>query len=195
MEYYDKFVAIAEKFGMSGKEMKDYVEMRVKEAKEEDRNERAEKRDFEKLKHDKEQLKNDNLKMQLELQQGGEGIESSSQAKQKEYIKVRQYDQGKEKIDTYLDYFESVMTLKKCKEDDWPGQLMTKLSGEAFEAFNSVENKANYQDIKKSLLLHFGKSENDYRKDFHDMRIKQDRDPQMTVHDTYLKLTKWLELT
>ena len=35
MDYYKEFTAIAEKFGLSGKELKDFVEEKVKIAKEE----------------------------------------------------------------------------------------------------------------------------------------------------------------
>ena len=35
MDYYEKFTAIAEKIGITGKEMKDFIEEEVKVAKEE----------------------------------------------------------------------------------------------------------------------------------------------------------------
>ena len=55
--------------------------------------------------------------------------------------------------------------------------------------------KSTYTNVKKALLCHFGKSENNYRREFHEIRIKMDKDPQIIVHEAQVKLTKWLELT
>ena len=139
------------------------------------------------------------MKLQVDLQSKGFNPDSDSKEKStsKEIIKIRKYDCKKENIDVYLDYFESVMAMKNYEEKDWPEQLMIHLTGEAFEAYNSMDkkDKDQYKHIKKTLLCHFGKSENDYRREFHDIRIKMDRDPQFIVHEAQVKLTKWLELT
>ena len=66
----------------------------------------------------------------------------------------------KKKMDVYLDYFESIMVMKGYEEKDWTTQLLTKLTGESFEVYNSVpkEDKNTYKNVKKALLCHFGKS-------------------------------------
>ena len=199
MEYYEKFLAVAKEFGLTGKEMKEFVEEKVKDAEEKEKQKQINERADRVARRELEQLRNDNLKLQIDLQSKGYDPSNDSKEKStpKDIIKIRKYDSKKEKIDVYLDYFESVMTMKKYEEKDWPAQLMIHLTGEAFEAYNSMDkkDKDQYQNIKKTLLCHFGKSENDYRREFHEIRIKMDKDPQFTVHEAHVKLTKWLELT
>ena len=210
MEYYKEFLAVAKEFGLTGKDMKDFVEEKVKEAEEKEKQRQINAEEKEKqrqineradrvARRELEQLKNDNLKLQVDLQSKGfnPGSDSKEKKTSKEIIKIRKYDCKKEKIDVYLDYFESVMAMKNYEEKDWPVQLMVHLTREAFEAYNSMDkkDKDQYKHIKKTLLCHFGKSENDYRREFHDIRIKMDRDPQFIVHEAQVKLTKWLELT
>ena len=230
MDYYKEFTAIAENIGLSGKEMKDFIEEKVKiaeekenqriaeekekqkqreakeeerlriaEAKEEERQKQIIEREERAARRELEQLQIDKLKLQIDLESRGQnpGNETNRRSAPRDTIKVRKYDSQKEKMDVYLDYFESIMAMKGYNEEDWPAQLMTQLTGEAFEAYNSIakEDKSIYKNVKKALLCHFGKSENDYRREFHEMRIKMDKDPQIIVHEAQVKLTKWLELT
>ena len=174
-------------------------EEKLKIAKEEERQKQIIEREERAARRELEQLQIDKLKLQIDLESRGHnpGNDTNRKSAPKDTIKVRKYDSQKEKMDVYLDYFESIMAMKGYDEEDWPAQLMTQLTGEAFEAYNSIakEDKNIYKNVKKALLCHFGKSENDYRKEFHEMRIKMDKDPQIIVHEAQVKLTKWLELT
>ena len=50
MDYYKEFTAIAKEFGLSGKELKDFVEEKVKIAEEKERQKQKEAKEEEKLK-------------------------------------------------------------------------------------------------------------------------------------------------
>ena len=114
MDYYKEFTAIAEKFGLSGKELKDFVEEKVKIAEEKERQNQIIEREERAARREFEQLKNDNLKLQIDLQSKGynPGNDSNVKSTPKDTIKVRKYDSKKEKMDVYLDYFESIMAMK-----------------------------------------------------------------------------------
>ena len=61
MDYYEKFTAIAKEFGLSGKELKDFVEEKVKEAKEEEKQKQIIERDEIAARRELEQIKNECL--------------------------------------------------------------------------------------------------------------------------------------
>ena len=118
MEYYKEFLAVAKEFGLTGKDMKDFVEEKVKEAEEKEKQRQINERADRVARRELEQLKNDNLKLQVDLQSKGfnPGSDSKEKKTSKEIIKIRKYDCKKEKIDVYLDYFESVMAMKNYEE-------------------------------------------------------------------------------
>ena len=92
MDYYKEFTVIAEKFGLIGKELREFVEEKVKEAQTNEREERSARREME-------QLKNDNLKLQIDLQERGHnpGNNTNDKSTPNESIKVRKYDSKKRK--------------------------------------------------------------------------------------------------
>ena len=131
MDYYKEFTAIAKEFGLIGKDLREFAEEKVKAAEEKEKQNKITDREERSARREMEQLKNDNLKLQIDLQERGHnpGNNTNDRSTPNESIKVRKYDSKKEKIDVYLDYFESVMDIKGYEEKDWPTQLMTKLTG------------------------------------------------------------------
>ena len=116
MDYYKEFTAIEEMFGLSEKELKDFVEEKVKIAeekeklkiareeemrkiaKEEERRRQIIEREERAARRELEQIKNDNLKLQIDLQSRGQnpGDDANVRSTPKDKIKVRKYDSKKE---------------------------------------------------------------------------------------------------
>ena len=101
MEYYEKFLAVAKEFGLTGKEMKEFVEEKVKDAEEKEKQKQINERADRVARRELEQLRNDNLKLQIDLQSKGYDPNNDSKEKStpKDIIKIRKYDSKKEKID------------------------------------------------------------------------------------------------
>ena len=112
MDHYEKFTAIAEKFGLSGTDLREFVEDKVKIAEEKDKPRKAEEKEDQhqkqiiereqraeerSAKRELEQLKNDNLKLQIDLESRGHSNDTNEKVIQKDPIKVRKYDCKKEK--------------------------------------------------------------------------------------------------
>ena len=112
MDFYKEFTMIAKEIGLTGKEMKDFIEEKVKGAKEEEKQRTAEEREKLKLAEEKgkqkqiiereeraarrelEQIKNDNLKLLIELESRGHnpGNDTNRKSAPKDTIKLRKYD-------------------------------------------------------------------------------------------------------
>ena len=97
MNHYKEFTAIAKEFGLSGKDLREFVEDKVKEAEEKEKNKQIIAREERAAKRELEQLKNDNLKLQIDLESRGHSNDTNEKVTQKDPIKVRKYDCKKEK--------------------------------------------------------------------------------------------------
>jgi len=111
--------------------------------------------------------------------------------------KFRDFKENSENITSYLIQFEGICKSYKYSEDLWANILLSKLSGKCLNIISSLTDaqKKDYGFIKNALLKYFGKTEDDYRRMFHNIRIDRDTDPHNTLFHIRDSLNKWLELT
>ena len=89
------------------------------------------------------------------------------------------FDSTKDRLDWYLQRFESVANLKNVPQKDWPVQLSTLLSGEALEVMYSLPavKQSSYEAIKDALLAKYNLTEEGFRNEFFNTKPKLEENP------------------
>ncbi len=71
-------------------------------------------------------------------------------------------------IEAYLTTFERLMTTYEIKQDKWSFKLAPQLIGKAQQAYAALttEEAADYEKLKKAILIRYDINEESYRKQF-----------------------------
>ena len=213
----DKATALAEKLGIEKKDLRSFIDDKVKEWKQEqkeiedrERDERALQRQEQKEKEaaireqeEKAAIRNHELEL-AKLNSASalpntnfstEDQSSLQRCPKFKYFKTQPYDGLSEPVDKFLRAFELQCTALDIAEKDWPSYLIQSLKDKAREAISYMnKDNLNYTDIKTHLLNHFIKTPDHYRMKFHELEIHSTYDPTAFVEDIRHYLKTWLEM-
>ena len=203
----EKAEELALKYNIEKKDLQTFVESKVKEWAQEQkelddlaREERALKREEEKLKlqYDEEKSKRDHELEVLKLNNTKQTVNTETKETKSKHLKIQVFD-GKpegESVEKFLRAFELLCTTSNIPEKEWPSYLMQSLKGKAREAIAYMDkDQITYVEIKKHLLNHFIKTPDFYRLKYHDIAMDSNSDPTSFVEDVKYYLKTWLEMT
>ncbi|XP_066952537.1 uncharacterized protein [Macrobrachium rosenbergii] len=179
MDSYEFWENKGKSLGFSGEALFNFIEKREHEVAE--RDERATKREQDKIKAETELLAIQAKEREKErahelrvLELSGSGGSGNPEIRviPAETIKPPYFKDGDDLV-AYLDRFERIATLYKWDKELWPAKLGSLLQGRALEIYYSIDMdvSANFDLLKAALLRGFKKTSDSYRKDFRSARI------------------------
>ena len=189
----DKFVAQGKEFGLSGKDLKDYVDECVKEA----RDERADARQAQIEARTQEA---DLVAQQIRLEElrKENGREPTSRLGSKPSIPpLPVFQEGKDDIDCYLSRFERHASCVGWDRSDWALAISALLSGKALEIISrlTTQQASDYDEVKAALLRGFDLTEEGYRLKFRQSKLRQGESFVQFASRIEKYLCRWVELS
>lgn len=209
----DKYIAVGEKLGLAGKELRDFI----REQQNMYREERAKEREVEKQKQEQQVQQAqaqveaqaqaqahelETMKLQIELErvkakQDTSTSEVSSVRASNVLPKLPKFDARSDEIDSYIERFERIAESSKLDSGVWAISLGTLLTGKALEIYSSLPLPiaSDYSQLKLALLKAFNSNAEGFRRKFKESApMKAETGPQyMQRLQMYLK--RWLELS
>ena len=155
--------------------------------------------ELEKLKYSFER-QHDELKGQMNLQRAVFKVELEKQKADKAAHawdpKLPYFDESKDKMDSYLSRFEKYATANEWKKSVWAAYLSALLKGRAFDVYDrlSVDNAADYEKLKETLLKNFDMTERGFRKKFRYERPEKSETFIQFSSRLRSYLNKWLKM-
>ena len=186
--------------GLSGNLISNYVFERQKIFREE----RAAKRDLEKLKFEEEKLKFEEREkirqheLQLAAAQATGSTAPSSESHLQKLLakntKLPTFKDGDD-ISSYFCRFERICQMLSIPQTAYAVTLGTLLSGRAVDVYASlsVEVTKDYDRLKAALLLAYNKTPDSYRFEFKNHRIKRDETYQQYYESLARKFDYWVD--
>lgn len=207
----DKFLAQGQEFGLSGLELRQYVDDCVREARDEARDERAAAR----------QAQIDVRQAEVEVRQAdveARELEVNLVAQQIRLEELRKenktgptpkpvskpnipplpvFQDGKDDIDSYLSRFERYASCVGWDKADWALAVSALLSGKALDIISRLTTgQANdYDVVKSSLLKGFDLTEEGYRLKFRQSKLRQGESFVQYASRIETHLCRWIELS
>ena len=176
---YDKWIEAGTRFGLSGKELQEFVERKEEQYLE--REERAKEREHEKKMREEEMqlrvreqeaaTKEMSYKNEIELLKAKKeaGLTSpASPSGPQRRPKIPCFDEQKDDMDAYLERFERYARSQKWSEDSWSVNLSLLLTGKGLQVYTSMpqEYAEDYPALKAALLKRYELTEEGFRNKF-----------------------------
>ena len=152
-----------------------------------ERDERAAKREHEKI------LKEAELEIASlnasKMSFPGQGIVSAK------FPKLSAFDESKDNMDSFLFCFEKYVVAQGMKPEDWAMSLSALLSGTALEVYHRLgkDDSDDYQKLKKALLKRYGMTEEGFRNKFRNSRVEKGETPSQFVDRLTNYFERWVE--
>ncbi|XP_071797127.1 uncharacterized protein [Asterias amurensis] len=158
-------------FGLSGKELMDFVQKRENEAKERENESKKEKDKLarEERAHQLEIRRQDQQILDTKIQfekvraqvkeqgQSKSSVENGVSRQKARTPKLPTFNDSKDDLDAYLKRYERYATSQDWCQEDWAINLSALLTGKALEVYSRLptDEASNYQKLKSSLLKRF----------------------------------------
>ena len=189
----DKFIAQGKEFGLSGQDLKEYVDECVKEA----RDDRAEVRQAQ---IDARQAEANLVAQQIrleELRKETVGGSFPMTVKKPKIPPLPVFQEGKDDIDSYLSRFERHATCVGWDKKDWALALSALLSGKALDIVSrlTTEQVEDYEVVKSALLKGFDLTEEGYRLKFRHAKTRQGETFVQYASRIEKYLDRWIDLS
>ena len=198
----DKFIAQGKEFGLSGQELKDYVDACVKEA----RDDRAEARQVQieareaelQAKTQEANLVAQQIRLEELRKENGRGHSSNSKSGNKPSIPpLPVFQEGKDDIDSFLARFERHASCVGWERSDWALAISALLSGKALDIISrlTTQQANDYDEVKAALLKGFDLTEEGYRLKFRQSKLRQGESFVQFASRIEKYLCRWIELS
>ena len=189
----DKFLEQGRAFGLSGSELKAYVDECVKEA----RDERAAARAAESESKDREaQLLVQQIRLE-ELRRENNSTGNLRAAPKISIPPLPPFQDGKDDIDSYLCRFERHASSVGWDTEEWALALSALLTGKALQIISrlTATEARNYVSVKTALLKGYDLTEEGYRLKFRHAKIQHGESYIQFACRIEKYLDRWLELS
>ncbi|XP_037576724.1 uncharacterized protein LOC119458940 [Dermacentor silvarum] len=177
---WEKFIPIGKELGLSGKELKEWID----EQHNRERDKRAEDREAARVAHQQEiarlTAERTLLESRCRLAEHAAGTvetvrergDNSGEAFRSPHKLIPPYHEGRDELDAYIQRFERVATSQGWPSDKWALSLSLCLSGEALSVVGrmSAEDATDYQKLKQALLQRFRYTEEGYCQKFREVK-------------------------
>ncbi|XP_071504670.1 uncharacterized protein [Diadema antillarum] len=190
----DRFIEQGKEFGLSGMELKEYVDTCVREA----RDERAAARAAEAA---LKQSETDLIAKQIQLEELRKEIGTSSSATRVTHRPsvppLPVFQDGKDDIDAYLCRFERHATSVGWEQSDWGIAISALLTGKALSIVSrlTASESMQYEAVKKALLKGYDLTEEGYRLKFRNAKIHHGETYSQFADRIEKYLDRWVELS
>ncbi|XP_062570645.1 uncharacterized protein LOC134232676 [Saccostrea cucullata] len=177
-----EFVQLGERLGLTGEDLREFVDKKEKEKFE--RDERAVEREARKIERE---IELETIKRETELQKyrnseitavNAEAMAQVSNSRAK-LPKLPVFEESKDCIDSYLQRFERFAANAKWEESIWAINLSALLKGKALEVYSRLpaSEALNYRALKQALLKRFQLTEEGFHSKFRTSKPDQERHP------------------
>ncbi|XP_072174277.1 uncharacterized protein [Diadema setosum] len=183
----EKLHRIGESLGLSGSELREFIQEEQTRAREV----RVEERD-----RVKRELELTELNLQLERErQRGERDTGASRAHVRP-PKLPTFEEGKDNLDTYLNRFERYATANEWPPATWATNLSALLSGKALDTYArlSEEEAVDYEALKEALLKRYDLTSEGFRRKLRAAKPESGETASQFVHRMRGYIDKWLTL-
>lgn len=201
----EKFIEQGKVFGLSGNDLKVYVDDCVNEARDERTEARAsavEANRFEteskKLESEARRQESELLAQQIRLEELRKDRGSTPHSNPKVKIPpIPPFQDGKDDIDSYLCRFERHASSVAWNTDDWALALSALLTGKALQIISrlTVSEAKNYSAVKSALLKGYDLTEGGYRLKFRHAKIQSGETYVQFASRIEKYFDRWLELS
>ncbi|XP_072180111.1 uncharacterized protein [Diadema setosum] len=183
----EKLHRIGESLGLSGSELREFIQEEQTRAREA----RVEERD-----RVKRELELTELNLQLERErQRGERDTGASRAHVRP-PKLPTFEEGKDNLDTYLNRFERYATANEWPPATWATNLSALLSGKALDTYArlSEEEAVDYETLKEALLKRYDLTSEGFRRKLRAAKPESGETASQFVQRMRGYIDKWLTL-
>lgn len=196
----EEFVKLGGLLGLEGTELRDFVELKLEEEKEEktrreieERDERARDRELRKLELEHEiEMKRMEIqaKQQLHVADVPRGLGAAKLPKLPAFV------DGKDDIDSYLRRFERFAATNKWDKPSWATNLSALLTGKALDVYSRLSDidAIDYDQLKESLLKRYNLTEEGFRVKFREGKPEAGESPEQFIVRLKNNLNRWIEL-
>ena len=210
-----KFLEAGKGFGLTGKELLEFVEKRDaiarEDEKERQKQEREERMQAKEFKHKELEMQQNKEQSVLKLQLVEKQIELAKINAHKEHKeektvtvndmkaklpKLPAFCDGKDNMDAYLKRFERFAKNAKWPETEWATNLSALLQGKALEVYSrlSAEDAVVYEKLRDALLKRYQLTEEGFRLKFRNSRQEMGETAGQFVIRLQNYLSGWMEL-
>ncbi|KAH9498508.1 hypothetical protein Btru_006829 [Bulinus truncatus] len=201
--YLNELKKQGQELGYSGKELQKFIkEQQEYQEKEKERAYQEQREREERAEKEKERAENEKErafqleKLKLEIQVKSE----TPQIEQKTFktkLVLKAYDGRGGDIDQFFQNMETQFHLHNIAKTEWLKYLYGAVTHDALAALNHIKDceQIGYDLVKKQLLEHFGKTEEFYRKEFHNTIYNSKEHPQAFINNLETNLDNWIKMT
>ncbi|XP_076435072.1 uncharacterized protein LOC143274949 [Babylonia areolata] len=202
-----EFVKIGKELGLTGEDLKKYVDEQERKQQEIEREERAAERSLKKIQleieeresqrqyQDREKQREYEIRMAELRSENGESI-AQTEVHIAKRPRLPAFVDEKDNIDSYLERFERHAKAMKWPGDQWATDLGALLTGHALEVYSrlSREDADDYEKLKSALLRSYDFSEQGFQKRFRSSRPEKNESPAQFLTRIQNYLERWVEL-
>lgn len=197
----EKLVNLGEKFGLSGTELKEFVDRERARLREERAAEREANREAAaRLETERSVLE---LQLQVRQQQPNASAESGTSAAtsvahgyDSPHKLIPTFNEERDELDAYIQRFERVATSQNWPQDKWAFSLNLCLTGEALSVVGrmAADDALNYAKLKQTLLQRFRYTEEGYRTKFRGAKPENSETGRQVAGRLFGYFDNWQEL-
>lgn len=184
----EKLMGIGESLGLTGTELRSFIEEEQKRAREERVFER------ERVKEEQELVK---LQVELERSRGERSEETVSENRSHVRMpKLPTFSDDRDNLDTYLSRFERYATAQCWPRASWATNLSALLTGKALDTYSRLSDTEalDYDTLKGALLKRYDITSEEYRKKLRSARPDSGETASQFIYRMRVYLKKWLAL-
>lgn len=125
------------------------------------------------------------------------GTATPNQSEETVHVNMPFFDESKDDITVWLAKFERIAKLYKWAEETWATRISTRLTGNAADVYNRLDEDdiQNYQILKAALLFRYQLTAETYRKRFREAKRKDNETYRQFGARLRTNLDKWQELS
>ena len=215
---YDKWISAGERLGLTGQDLRDYVDKREREF--DEREEGAARREIDAYRRDEEKLRLENEMLEreamikreeaackraeqereieiLKLRAATGIVKSGSDSSNKLRPKLPKFEETKDDMDSYIERFERFAKAQGWSVDTWAVSLSSLLTGKGLAVYTSMPaDQANdYPALKKAMLKRYQLTEEGFRLKFRESKPAHEETVLQFMARLERYFTRWVEMS